>query len=138
MQETALKKEGQIPADIIVEEDLEADQEVIDIEEEILIPEVPDREVIGEEEELEDIEAEAEVEVEAVEEEEAQVTQEVVDIEEIVKEAKINIKIRIEVIVEVIKILTEVENQEVLTVNKIEMNIKKMKKIFKMEMKILI
>lgn len=94
--------------DTIVEEDLEADQEVIDIGEDILIPEVRGREVIEEGEEIEDIKAEAE----AVEEEEVRVNQEVADIEEIKKEAEINIRMKVEVEVEVVIIvLLEAINQ---------------------------
>ena len=137
-QEIAQKKEGLIPEDIIVEEDLEADREVIDIEEDIHILEVQDQEVIEDAEELEDIDPVVEVV-----EEEVQVILEVVDIEEeieieIVKEVKIDIKIRVAVIVEVITVLIEVKNPEVevITVTKIEKIIRKKIKIFKMGMKI--
>ena len=138
MPETVPKNVDQIPEGAItVEEDLEVDQEVIDIEEDIHILEVQDQEVIEDAEELEDIDPVVEVV-----EEEVQVILEVVDIEEeieieIVKEVKIDIKIRVAVIVEVITVLIEVKNPEVevITVTKIEMIIKKMKRISRTGMK---
>lgn len=143
--ETAPRKDVRTrEEDTIVEEDLEAAREAIDIGEDILIPEVRGREVIEEGEGIDDIEVE--VEAEAVEDEEVRVIREVVDIEEeikkeieieIVEEVEINIKIRAEVIVEII-IRKEAKNREVVTVNKIGKTIKKRIKITKMEMIMLI
>ena len=136
MPGTVLKKEEDLiqeiqEEDIIVEEDIEADQEVIIIEEDIQDLEVLGLEVIEKEviEDLEDIEVKVEVEVEEVEI--------VVYLEEvwIVEEVEILGINLVEAIVQIEVIILEVK--EVILVSKIMKNLKKTtKKIIIMEMKI--
>jgi hypothetical protein len=120
------EEEGQIlEEDIIAEEDIEVDLEVAIIEEDIQDQEVLDQEVIEEEviEDTKDIKAKAEVGVEEI----------VAFLEEvrIVKEVGTTTEINpVEVIV-----LKEAKNLQVISVNKIEKIIRRMKKIIKMEMK---
>ena len=120
------KEEGQIPEeDIIVEEDIEVDQEVIVIEEDIQGQEALDQEVIEEEviEDIKDIEAKAEVGVEEI----VAFLEEVRTVKEVGTTTETN---PVEVIV-----LKEAKNLQVISVNKIEKIIRRMKKIIKMEMK---
>ena len=119
--------------DIIAEEDIEAGLEAIIIEEdiqglEVLDLEVIEKEVIGDLEDLEDIEVKVEVGVEEVEI--------VVYLEEveIVKEVEI-LEINLVEIIVLIEVIILIEVKEVILVNKIMRNLKKMmKKIIKMEM----
>ena len=119
------KEEGQIQEEDIIEEDIEVDQEVIVIEEDIQGQEALDQEVIEEEviEDIKDIEAKAEVGVEEI----VAFLEEVRTVKEVGTTTETN---PVEVIV-----LKEAKNLQVISVNKIEKIIRRMKKIIKMEMK---
>ena len=132
MPEIAQKKEGDLTLEenTIVGEDIEADLEVIIIEEDIQgqkVLEVIEKEAI---EDIEDIEVKAEAGVEEVEIVVIMKEEEIVKVVEIIE---INL---VEVIIVLIEAIILEVKEVIIVNNRIPKIIKKMKKMIKMEMKI--